>query len=264
MLIENLIEERERLNTLLKSATHDKNEAPEGSLRYTHGPKKPEFYHRKAKEDRNGTYIPQDQIETVKALAQKGYAEIIEKSILSKQTLIESLLNEYKSNSLESAFTNLNPIRQQLVEPYILTNEEIITRWLAIPYEPNPKHPESKDQTTANGEKVRSKSEVIIADNLKMMGIPYKYEAPLKLPDGSIVYPDFTCLNIKRRKIIYLEHMGKMGDQEYRSKEFFWKLRHYGNAGIIQGKNLIMTYEDEENSFDFRVYRSTIENLLLQ
>ncbi|WP_024866575.1 hypothetical protein [Butyrivibrio sp. FCS014] len=264
MLIEELLRERERLATLLVSAERDIENAPEGSLRISHTTTKPEFYHRKVSEKKLGIYIHKDQIQTAKALAQKNYAEIIEKSIYTKQKLIESVIDEYKSDPLKASYNNLNPVRQQLVKPYILEDADFASRWLSIPYEPNPKYPEDKGQTTSKGEKVRSKSEVIIADNLKMMGIPYKYEAPLKLKDGSIVYPDFTCLNVKRRKIVYWEHFGKMGNQEYRNNDFFWKLKNYGPSGIIQGMNLIMTFEDEENSFDFLTYKSTIEDYLLR
>ncbi len=264
MLREKLFKERERLKAMLVRVGQDKEKAPEGSLRISHISTNPEFYHREQSQNRRGTYIPKDQIETVRALAQKAYAQEIEKIISSRIELIDSIIEDYANNPLEAPYDKLNPVRQQLITPYVVSDDELVNRWIATAYEPNPKYPEGKDQTTANGEKVRSKSEVIIADNLKMMGIPYKYEAPLKLSDGSIVYPDFTCLNVKRRKIVYLEHFGKMGSQEYRNKEFFWKVRHYESSGIIQGENLIMTFEDEENSFDFLTYKSTIEHYLLK
>lgn len=58
---------------------------------------------------------------------------------------------------------------------------------------------------TAKGEKVRSKSEVIIADVLSREGIPYRYEYPLYLKGIGKVHPDFTVLNVKQRKEIYWE-----------------------------------------------------------
>jgi hypothetical protein len=42
---------------------------------------------------------------------------------------------------------------------------------------------------TARGELVRSKSEVIIADLLDGLGLPYSYEQPFTGPDGSVRYP---------------------------------------------------------------------------
>lgn len=44
------------------------------------------------------------------------------------------------------------------------------------------------------GERMRSKSEVLIANALYKRGIPYKYECPVLLPSGIMKYPDFTVL----------------------------------------------------------------------
>lgn len=263
MIIESLSKERERLYTLLKAAERDVKKAPEGNLRITHGTTYPQFYYRETKSERNGIYISRENMSLAQALAQKAYAEKFERGVRDKLALIDQALESYRKHPLDEIYNNQNPIRQSLINPYIRTDEEIVGNWLAMPYEPNPKYPEGKTQDTSNGEKVRSKSEVIIADNLKMMGIPYKYEAPITIPGIGNIYPDFTCLNVKRRKIVYLEHFGRMGEQDYRTNEFFWKLRKYETVGIIQGKNLIMTFEDEDNTFNFSIYKSTIEHLLL-
>ena len=303
MFIEKLQEERNRLEELLKAPASDIASAPQGSLRISScgkdSKKYPKeiaesaneislarFYHRESKSDRLGTYLPKDQLHIAQALAQKSYAEKFKKAVEPKLELINAVINEYNDNPLEAPYKDQNAVRQQLTKPYIISDEEIVRKWLAIPYEPNPKHPEERDQKTANGELVRSKSEVIIADNLKMLGIPYKYEAPLSLPlvvekddargtsrmgnaptagnyTRTTIYPDFTCLNVKRRKLIYIEHFGLMDSKEYRNKEFFWKIRHFEDAGIIQGNNLIMTFEDGINHFNFSDYKKAIEELLL-
>ena len=64
-----------------------------------------------------------------------------------------------------------------------------------------------------NGERVRSKSEVIIADILKNNGIPYRYEYPVLINRN--IHPDFCCLNVRTRKEYFWEHFGKMDDIEY-------------------------------------------------
>ena len=270
MILEELLRERERLEFLLSSAMQDTTGKPEGSLRISKGRSAHDkdltnvrFYQRKSQSDRVGTYIPKDKLQIAQALAQKTYAEKLTKTITPKLEMVNELITEYTDNLPESVYAAQSEVRQRLIQPYILPDEEYVAKWLDIPYEPNPKYSETRDQITANGELVRSKSEVIIADNLKMLGIPYKYEAPFKLKDGETIYPDFTCLNVRRRKVIYLEHFGRMDLQEYRTKEFFWKLRHYDAEGIIQGKDLIMTFEDGDNSFNFASYKNTIEDVLL-
>ena len=96
-------------------------------------------------------------------------------------------------------------------------------------------------------EKVRSKSEALIADRLFNAGIPYRYEQRLEfdsdvpgLEDMHAYYPDFTILDKRTRKIIYWEHLGKLGDPSY-CRDNLTKLHDYMRHGIIQGKNLILT-----------------------
>ena len=51
---------------------------------------------------------------------------------------------------------------------------------------------------TYKGERVRSKSEMIIANELFRNNIPYKYELPIELENWNkkvTIYPDFTVLN---------------------------------------------------------------------
>ena len=125
---------------------------------------------------------------------------------------------------------------------------------------------QSKDNrifTTAHGEKVRSKSEVIIADTLLRMGIPYIYEKPYYYDGNKSFNPDFTVLNVRRRKEIYIEHFGKMGSAGYRA-DFFWKMKTFGQIGIVQGENLVMTFEDEDHPFDIAYYINDIKRMCLE
>ena len=127
-------------------------------------------------------------------------------------------------------------------------------------------NPQSKDNrifTTAHGEKVRSKSEVIIADTLLRMGIPYIYEKPYYYDGNKSFNPDFTVLNVKRRKEIYIEHFGKMGSAGYRA-DFFWKMKTFGQIGIVQGENLVMTFEDEDHPFDIAYYINDIKRMCFE
>lgn len=50
---------------------------------------------------------------------------------------------------------------------------------------------------TEKGERVRSKSEKILADYFYRKNILYKYEKPLYLKGYGTVYPDFTFLSRK-------------------------------------------------------------------
>nr|MCR4744743.1 hypothetical protein [Lachnospiraceae bacterium] len=126
----------------------------------------------------------------------------------------------------------------------------------------NPFMTEEKKYETKKGDKVRSKSEAILADIFYELGIPYRYEEQIRLKDGKNKYPDFTLLNIKSREEIYLEHMGLLDDEEYR-KSNFKKLDEYRKNGIYLGKNLLITYESEESPLDIKGIRKMIKELLI-
>lgn len=101
------------------------------------------------------------------------------------------------------------------------------------PYKQDYKH------YTLGGEFVRTKSEVILADYFYLQGIPYEYEKPLQLGD-TIYYPDFTLW--VHNEPMYIEHLGKLEDPEYRRK-WEYKKEKYAKYGIYEGVNLICTRE---------------------
>ena len=110
---------------------------------------------------------------------------------------------------------------------------------------------------TLKGERVRSKSEVIIADRLRANGIPYRYECPLKV-GNKVIHPDFTILRMSDRKIIYHEHCGKMSDQQYLD-DMLSRARDYNDAGIILGDRLFYTFETDTTPLDVTILDNIIK-----
>ena len=115
---------------------------------------------------------------------------------------------------------------------------------------------------TARGELVRSKSEVIIADALFDNKIDYAYEKELSLGDDSIKYPDFTIEDAESGTVFYWEHCGMMTDDNYRCR---WEAKRalYEKHGILEGKNLIVSYDNENGSIDSQAIRKLIKQYLL-
>ena len=111
---------------------------------------------------------------------------------------------------------------------------------------------------TMKGERVRSKSEVIIADRLRANGIPYRYECPLQL-GNKLIHPDFTILRMSDRKILYHEHCGKMADQQY-IEDMLVRAKDYNRAGIILGDRLFYTFESDTTPLDMTI----LDNLINQ
>ena len=62
------------------------------------------------------------------------------------------------------------------------------------------------------------------------------------LKDYEEYYPDFTILNVSRRKTIYWEHLGMFDNPGYYDKAVR-KINTYGMNDIRPGENLILTFE---------------------
>jgi hypothetical protein len=108
---------------------------------------------------------------------------------------------------------------------------------------------------TRRGETVRSKSEVIIADNLDSENIRYSYEKPLISDDGLLRYPDFT-IEDESGAMYYWEHLGMFYEEGYR-KQWEKKLGWYRSQDILPleeggGKRgtLIITKDTEKGGID--------------
>jgi hypothetical protein len=120
---------------------------------------------------------------------------------------------------------------------------------------------------TRRGEPVRSKSEVIIADNLMSMGIEYAYEQKLVGSDGSVRYPDFTIENGDTGVTYYWEHLGMLTDRAYRER---WerKLQWYRSQHILpydegggEKGTLIITQDTEKHGINSDDIKRLIEKI---
>ena len=117
--------------------------------------------------------------------------------------------------------------------------------------------------TTSKGLKVRSKSEMLICDLLDLEGVDYEYEKPLKvrIKSGELIYihPDFTFSNTYGDEF-YWEHMGMLGDIQYRTKAIK-KIETYIENGIIPSDRLFITGESLDGKLDSGAIMRTIETL---
>lgn len=111
---------------------------------------------------------------------------------------------------------------------------------------------------TLKGELVRSKSEVIIANMLFEAGIEYEYEKELPLGEDGVRIPDFTIDDAESGILIYWEHCGMMSDPLYR-KRWEEKKLIYARHDIIEGENLIVSYDNMDGSIDSVAIKAIIE-----
>ena len=98
---------------------------------------------------------------------------------------------------------------------------------------------------------------------LEYYEIPYKYECPLYLEGAGIVRPDFTCLNVVRRREMVWEHLGMMDNIAYANKNT-QKISHYEENGFVVGENMILTFETSGVPISTHIIRMKIEQNLLR
>lgn len=114
---------------------------------------------------------------------------------------------------------------------------------------------------TIDGQMVRSKSEVVIANMLYYNDIEYKYEKTLTLGPKKYFIPDFTIEDPEKGTTFYWEHCGMMNDAAYCAR---WKEKQdqYKEAGIVEGKNLIVSYDGDKGSIDSQKIQELIDKYL--
>lgn len=203
-------------------------------------------------------YLNPEEKEAAQKLAQQAYEQKLQRLLTNNLKRIRNLTKNYHDNEIANIYARLSPERKKLVTPVEMTLE----KWKSIPNQGLDYQQENRKILTNNGEFVRSKSEKILADLFRERGLVYKYECPLRLNDGGILYPDFTFFSQNLQEEIYWEHDGMMDDPDYVEKAIK-KIQNYERSGIFRGVNLIVTYETSTNSLDGRWANILIERLLL-
>ena len=259
-----IVENKQKLKEVEKKLSN----APTGSLKIQTRKGKDFYYHQYKNEiscEFERKFIRVKDKQLVNDLAQKRYLNKIKPLLEEQINMLEEFQREYNQNIINDVYDNLSDRRRQLITPISITPKEQVRIWENETYEPNKKYTENMIYETDRGEKVRSKSELIIANTLNQnKTLVYKYERPLELiinGQVQVFYPDFTILNINTGKINYWEHAGLMDDPTY-SSQFVNKINSYLENDIVLGINLVVTYETRNNPLNIKYVRKNIECLL--
>lgn len=165
-------------------------------------------------------------------------------------------------SKIDSELPKLHTQRQLLVTPVEPIWEKELAKWYDSEYHGKEFYEGIAEIVTEKGERVRSKSEKILADYFYRNNILYQYEKPLYLKGYGTVYPDFTFLSKKTRKEIYWEHEGMMDKPEY-AKSAVKKIESYQRNGIHLGERLILTFETELTVLNSQIVEELVEKYLV-
>ena len=232
---------------------------PHGKLRCTSSNGTDQFFI-------DGKYISKKNMDLIKKVAQREYYEELSpvlRNTISKLQKVETL---YESHTLDNCYIKQCDARKKLVVSAIKTRDELIAQFNAEKYEHSVFDKNDKTEYyTARGERVRSKSEIIIANELYRYNVPYHYEMPIQLQYWEKIVtrrPDFTVINPRNGKIYIFEHFGMMDNIDYVEANMK-KIELYEKNGYLIGKNLVFTHETSKQPLNIAVVDSYIENFFV-
>lgn len=226
-----------------------------------------QYFRVTAKTGRKGEYIPERKMSLASAIAQRDYDAKMLAEIQRQRGALEKCVAKYDVSVAENLYAQLHPARRSLVAPLVYPDDDFVARWSAVNYSGRGFDADGPMLMTARGERVRSKSEIIIADALFRRGIPYRYEYPHELLLAGarnrkriVVYPDFTCLNVRTHREIVWEHFGMIDVPEY-CQNMASKMEMYLQNGFCMGKNFVMTTETHDRPLNSMMVEAMLERL---
>jgi len=249
---ESIIRRIEYLQTIITEKERALDNAPEGMVKGNRHGADWQYYYRKHSSDKNGVYIRKNDIALARALGQKEYDKKILKRAQQEIQALKHLIGIYEQESVEEIYGNLPLSYQPLVNPIEIPINVYVDEWKKTTFQRKVFNDNTHVFYTNKGEQVRSKSEVLIANILENKRIPYHYEKPLLLSGYGTVYPDFTLLDVRKRREVYWEHLGLWDESEYREKALD-KISTYILNGYMPGEQLILTYETGKHPLNMKV-----------
>lgn len=245
-----LVDRKRQLEQFIRAAEARMKEAPEGSVRIIKHWSGHQFYHRLDSNNSSGVYIPASEFEKARALIQKKYDLKMLAVCREQLALIDHFLNKYDPDAIKRIYAKSGEVRKQFIQAAELPDEDFRAEWRAVSYDGKEFREGAAEHYTLRGERVRSKSEVMIANALFRAGIDYRYEAPLLL-GSQLVYPDFTILRMADRKTLFWEHAGLIDDADYRN-DLLSRIVIYEENGFFSGEDLILTAETQKRPLNIR------------
>lgn len=259
------------VSSLLEEKENELQNTPAGTLRISKSGKTIQYYQITKTGDTHGNYIAAKNYKLAKALAQKDYDKKLIATLKKELKFLQSTLRSYRwlqksATPAAQIFAKLNKLRRPLISPACLPLKDFVELWKDVEYPRKPFAEADFELFTSQNERVRSKSEIIIADTLHRLNIPYRYEFPLEIITEKGIrrtfHPDFICLNLRTRQEFIWEHFGKMDDAEYASSAA-QKLRLYEKNGIFPGKNLIISMETSTSPINSMQVEKTAKQYLI-
>lgn len=254
-----------QLENAIKFLEESVKKAPAGAIRIAGKGKNTQFYHIGENTPKTGRYVTKNEFSLAKKIIQADYDKIQIEALNEELSALQKLMAFSQKGKAAKSLSKVNEYRKAIATPATLSDEEYAVQWKNMSFRKKSFSSKSADFATSSGQRVRSKSEIIIAQTLEQSEIPFRYEFPIVLELGDCefkeFFPDFYCLNLRTRKEFIWEHFGMMDDPQYAANAV-GKLKIYGENGWLPGKNMIISMETRENPVSVKCIKAIIEQIL--
>lgn len=162
----------------------------------------------------------------------------------------------------EDGEKRLRPVRDGSIKPAFLTtcmDGVLPEEWMYQRYCENTSHLEYKTHLSESGNYVRSKSEALIMPLYEQRAIAFHYDELLRVP-GGFISPDFYWISGFGRMIVH-EHVGRLDDPVY-AEHHYKKMEIYRANGFELGRNLILSFDDENGNVNLALIGAMIDDML--
>lgn len=213
------------------------------------------YYYAKQRGAKKYSYLGSGERPDVKRICEAHFLkEAIRRTDINIK-LISSLRDKYLPCDQYSVNSALRKSLRSNIPPVSRAYEAAGAAWkekrLEYQAQQPENYPEFKTETTSDGVKVKSVSELLLYERFKYAGFIQIYELPLALADhGPLMYPDFTILSpVDMKTEIYVEYVGRL-DLPHYQQGFARRVNRYIKNGYKPNVNVFFIYSDKDGHVD--------------
>lgn len=207
--------------------------------------------------DNKSTLLKKSDAVFLRQLAIKAVYEKWLEQLEQEEKALQEYLKVGCDERFELNFVKQNPGLEKILKDDLHAKDQLILQWENANFPSSAGYKEALVHKTMKGHMVRSKSEMLIADNLFFSKIPYRYEWDWPLKVG-VACADFTLLNPETLIFIPWEHFGMMDVDAYADRAMK-KIQMYMNSGFVPDVNLILTFETSNKPITTADIKSVIQ-----
>ncbi len=238
MFYDKMLQEKQRLTNLIEENKKKIQLLPEGSFYCVESEAYQKWY--KKIKGCPQQYISKKDQEYAARLAYKRFLETQNADLEQELTAVNKFLENFPTTNKSQALLEKKGYQDLICKFFKPLNQEL-REWEHGHFTQNPYRPEGRIHHVRPGLSVRSKSEALIATQLHIHRIPFRYECALQI-EGKNYYPDFTIRHPETGETFYWEHLGLLDNAAY-TERAAQKMQIYAKANIYLNKNLILTSE---------------------